>query len=114
MLSSLHSPIETSILEVSRDEEGNKKINNYIVMRELGRGGFGKVMLVYVKERNEYFVFILFIHKAMKVANKSKLKRKLLSRAKSAYTLLEQEIAIMKKLDHVNTVKLVEVIDDPE
>ena len=49
----------------------------------------------------------------MKIANKSKLKKKLLSRAKSAYTLLEQEIAILKKLDHPNTVKLIEVIDDP-
>jgi [calcium/calmodulin-dependent protein kinase] kinase len=49
----------------------------------------------------------------MKIANKSKLKKKLLSRQKSAYTLLEQEIATLKKLDHPNTVKLYEVIDDP-
>ena len=36
----------------------------------------------------------------------------MLSRVKSAYTLLEQEIAILKKMDHPNTVKLHEVIDD--
>jgi [calcium/calmodulin-dependent protein kinase] kinase len=40
----------------------------------------------------------------MKAANKSKLKRKLLTRTTSAYTLLEQEIAILKKLDHPNIV----------
>lgn len=50
----------------------------------------------------------------MKIANKSKLKRKFLARERSAYTLLEKEIAILKKLDHPNTVKLVEVIDDPD
>lgn len=50
----------------------------------------------------------------MKIADKSRLKRKLLTRTTSAYTLLEQEIAILKKVDHQNVVKLVEVIDDPE
>ena len=50
----------------------------------------------------------------MKAANKSKLKRKLLTRTTSAYTLLEQEIAILKKMDHQNIVKLQEVIDDPD
>ena len=50
----------------------------------------------------------------MKQANKAKLKKRLLSRAKSAYTYLEKELAILKKMDHPNIVKLEEVIDDPE
>ena len=50
----------------------------------------------------------------MKAANKSKLQRKFLTRTTSAYTLLQQEIAILKKMDHENIVKLFEVIDDPE
>lgn len=50
----------------------------------------------------------------MKIANKNRLKRKLLTKDTSAYTLLEQEIAILKKVDHQNVVKLYEVIDDPE
>lgn len=33
---------------------------------------------------------------------------------KNAYTLLEQEIAIMKKVDHPHIVKLHEVIEDSE
>jgi hypothetical protein len=43
----LHVPIETTVIEKSRDEKGNKKINNYIIMQEIGRGGFGKVRLIY-------------------------------------------------------------------
>jgi hypothetical protein len=51
--------IETSICERSRNEEGKRKINNYVIIRELGRGGFGKVKLGYMKEKNKYFVKIL-------------------------------------------------------
>lgn len=50
----------------------------------------------------------------MKIANKFKLKKKLLTRFKSVYTLLEQELAILKKMDHPNIVTLYEVIDDPD
>ena len=62
--------------------------------------------LVYCQKKKSYF--------AMKAANKSKLQRKFLTRTTSAYTLLQQEIAILKKMDHENIVKLFEVIDDPE
>lgn len=39
--------IETSVLERSKDENGKKKLNHYVILNELGRGGFGKVKLVY-------------------------------------------------------------------
>lgn len=51
-----HAPIETSVMEKSRDERGNKRINNYVLMHELGRGGFGKVRLAYHPEQNQYYV----------------------------------------------------------
>lgn len=38
---------ETSVLERTIDEAGRKRFNNYIILHELGRGGFGKVKLVY-------------------------------------------------------------------
>jgi [calcium/calmodulin-dependent protein kinase] kinase len=69
--------------------------------------------------RISQFLFL----KAIKIANKKKLKRKLLSLKLNAYSLLEREIAIMKKvsfistifikISHPNIVQLFEVIDDP-
>jgi len=65
---------------------------------------------------------------AIKIANKKKLKRKVISMNSNSFTLLEKEIAIMKKLvlfslfyiiykrivvkDHPHIIKLFEVIDD--
>lgn len=49
-------PIETSVLERSRDEAGRKKMNHYVILQELGRGGFGKVRLVYHEQQQQYYV----------------------------------------------------------
>ena len=49
----------------------------------------------------------------MKVLSKSKLSKIFLGKNKTARNAIEQEIAIMKKLDHENIVKLYEVLDDP-
>lgn len=42
------------------------------------------------------------------------MKRKLITMKMNAYSLLEREVAIMKKIEHPHLVKLYEVIDDPE
>jgi len=44
--------------------------------------------------------------------NKAKLKKKLIGKNVSAYTMIEKEIAVMKKMAHPNICKLLEVIDD--
>lgn len=48
-------------------------------------------------------------YKAIKICDRKKLKRKLLTVKIDAYRMLDREIAIMKKLDHQNIVKLYEV-----
>jgi [calcium/calmodulin-dependent protein kinase] kinase len=49
----------------------------------------------------------------MKIVNKKKLKRKIIGRRKNAYSLVENELAVLKKLSHLNCVGLIEIIDDP-
>ena len=59
--------------------------------------------------------FDIRLHKkvAMKIMNKARLKKLWIGKNKSAYKLIENEIAIMKKMCHQNIVQLFEIIDDP-
>lgn len=50
----------------------------------------------------------------MKIMSKKKLKRIFVGKNRTALQDVMQEIAIMKKLDHENVVKLHEVLDDPQ
>lgn len=50
----------------------------------------------------------------MKIINKAKLKKRILSVNKqNQFNQIEKEVAIMKKMGHPYIVKLVEIIDDP-
>lgn len=51
---------------------------------------------------------------AVKIINRDKLKKRKLDRTKSAYSLIEKEVAILKRMAHPNIVKLYEVIDDQD
>ncbi len=51
--------------------------------------------------------------RAMKIINKAQLKKQRISHNKSAYSQIENEVAIMKKICHPNVVRLFEIIDDP-
>ncbi|EAR97504.1 Serine/Threonine kinase domain protein (macronuclear) [Tetrahymena thermophila SB210] len=98
--------LHTNSIQKEINKEGQKQINQYTLIKELGRGACGKVKLGLDEINQKYY--------AIKVSNKNKLKKKLVSQKINAFTLLEQEIAIMKKVDHPNIVKLHEVIDDSE
>ena len=49
----------------------------------------------------------------MKIINKAQLKKQRISQNKSAYSQIENEVAIMKMIRHPNVVRLFEIIDDP-
>lgn len=49
----------------------------------------------------------------MKIINKQRLKRRSIAPKKSQFTLVEKEVAIMKKMNHPYVLRLVEIIDDP-
>ncbi|XP_056139657.1 calcium/calmodulin-dependent protein kinase kinase 1b [Lampris incognitus] len=108
--------IETKRVSIT-DVENCVQLNQYTLKHEIGKGSYGVVKLAYNEDIEQYY--------AMKVVSKKKLMRqcgfflrpapscqhpKPMGPLERAY----QEIAILKKLDHHNIVKLVEVLDDPD
>ena len=97
--------------ETLKEKKSGKKwyINQYLCYKFLGKGAFGKVCLATDITTNTKY--------ALKVLNKSLLRRKrILRKNKPPTNMLEnifREIAIMKKLDHPNVLHIHEVIDDP-
>ncbi|XP_016310464.1 calcium/calmodulin-dependent protein kinase kinase 1-like isoform X2 [Sinocyclocheilus anshuiensis] len=113
--------IESKRVSIS-DSQDCTQLNQYKLKSEIGKGSYGVVKLAYNEDDDKYY--------AMKVVSKKKLMKqygfprrppprgpkaaqgeqpKVLGPLERVY----QEIAILKKLDHLNIVKLVEVLDDP-
>lgn len=80
----------------------------YILEREIGRGSYGVVRRVWSTTSQEWY--------AMKIMNRSLLKKRRIFQAgmlwSDQWQQVKKEIAIMKKLDHPNIVRLVEVMND--
>uniref|UniRef100_A0A1A8EEL0 calcium/calmodulin-dependent protein kinase n=1 Tax=Nothobranchius kadleci TaxID=1051664 RepID=A0A1A8EEL0_NOTKA len=113
--------VESKRVSIS-DTQDCIQLNQYKVKSEIGKGSYGVVKLAYNEDDDKHY--------AMKVLSKKRLMKqcgfprrppprgpkatqgeqpKILGPLERVY----QEIAILKKLDHVNIVKLVEVLDDP-
>ncbi|KKK13073.1 serine/threonine protein [Aspergillus ochraceoroseus] len=101
----LQPPKETHTAEVDRDLiTGNKLINQYEILEELGRGEHGKVKLGrHLATRQKV---------AIKIVQRYS-KRRRLGRLGNAEDKVKREVAILKKARHPNVVSLLEVIDDP-
>ena len=84
---------------------GNKVINMYTVLKSIGAGSCGKVKLAQHIQSRKLF--------AIKIFNKSFLSKKKAGLG-TRFDKVQMEIAIMKRMDHPNVVKLIEVIDDPD
>ncbi|XP_018329338.1 calcium/calmodulin-dependent protein kinase kinase 2 [Agrilus planipennis] len=98
------------------------QLNQYKLMDSIGQGSYGIVKLAYNEEDDTHY--------AMKIMSKKKLLKragmfgrmppprkdsKQMSVDKDTpLRRVYREIAVLKKLDHPNVVKLVEVLDDPE
>jgi len=101
----LQPPKETHTVEVERDTiTGNKLVNQYEILEELGRGEHGKVKLGrHVTTRQKV---------AIKIVQRYS-KRRRLGRLGNPEDKVKKEVAILKKARHPNVVSLLEVIDDP-
>ncbi|KAM3933830.1 calcium/calmodulin-dependent protein kinase kinase 1 isoform 2-T4 [Leptodactylus fuscus] len=113
--------IESNRVSIS-DSDDCVQLNQYKLQSEIGKGSYGVVKLAYNQSDDKYY--------AMKVLSKKRLlkqygfprrppprgsKTASGDQAKPMAPLdrVYQEIAILKKLDHINIVRLVEVLDDP-
>jgi len=101
----LQIPKETHTAEVDHDMmTGNKIVNTYEIIQELGRGEHGKVKLGRDIENN------LLV--AIKIVPRYSKQRRL-GRLGAPQDQTKREVAILKKARHPNVVSLLEVIDDP-
>jgi len=103
---------KSGVGSVSFDDGGAiRTINQYNIIRPLGKGSFAEVFLCCDKSTKDQY--------AVKIFNKSLLRRKRTMErtangvhVHSELEKVEREIAIMKRLVHPNLVCLYEVIDD--
>jgi len=97
---------ESKQARISRDSYGNVTVNQYVLLKELGRGSYGKVKLCVNTEDNEFY--------ATKVFRKKQLSKRRVGMVKGgALRDALNEIELMKTLRHHNIIMLFEVIDDP-
>ena len=77
------------------DDKEHEQLNQYIMIKDLGRGAHAKVKLGLNKTDNNLY--------ALKIRNE---------RVRVSEAAVRKEIAILKKLSHPHVLKLHEVIDD--
>lgn len=97
-----HRVLQTSrVFTTKRD--GQRLINDYAVLEELGRGSYGKVTLVRHSATQK-----LFAMKSLQGChgNARKLKQRMQA--------MRREVAVMKRICHPHMVRLHEVLHDPK
>jgi SNF1-activating kinase 1 len=103
---SIHQVLETHTISSHRNlATGNRTINNYEILGDIGAGVHGKVKKAKDLDTGETV--------AIKIINRVTKKRLGNYDPNEQENKIKREIAIMKKCHHPNIVNLIEVIDNP-
>uniref|UniRef100_A0A8D0WKC6 non-specific serine/threonine protein kinase n=1 Tax=Sus scrofa TaxID=9823 RepID=A0A8D0WKC6_PIG len=107
--------IESHHVAIS-DAEDCVQLNQYKLQSEIGKGAYGVVRLAYNESEDRHYVSLGIRGRCC--PSRPPPRGSQAAQGGPAKQLLPlervyQEIAILKKLDHVNVVKLIEVLDDP-
>ncbi|KAA6354853.1 MAG: hypothetical protein EZS28_049620 [Streblomastix strix] len=103
----------TDTLSKQRDvESGFRTINQYVVHQTLGEGSFAKVKLVHVTHSPNILYAMKVMYRGLNKSISDYLLSPLQPDQKQEELTINTEVAIMKKINHPNIVRLFEVIDD--
>ncbi|KAJ2723883.1 hypothetical protein GGI07_002346 [Coemansia sp. Benny D115] len=123
---------------VGENADGLMIVGSYAIVRQLGRGSFGTVYLVKHQETGQEYAMKEYVKASLRKRRQSDMmkrargggpmrpgrgslfaSRQVLQRQQSEessdpFSLIKAELAISKKLQHPNLVRLHEVLNDPE
>jgi len=94
-------------VDKSLEEERQNRLNQYVLKEDIGRGMLGEVKKAINTDTQN--------GRAVKIILKSNLKPEVTGKAENNNcSQLEMDLALLKKIDHQNIVKVYEVINDPK
>ncbi|GBB86679.1 hypothetical protein RclHR1_13050008 [Rhizophagus clarus] len=126
-----HEVKETLDAVVTETQDGERCLNNYVLKEVIGHGAFGTVILAYDKNTKTKYAIKEFSKSRLRKRDKANYFRRPRGGLRGArgrggvsgsnatnhitdpLYLIRGEVAVLKKLNHVNVVKLFEVLDDP-
>uniref|UniRef100_A0A672GPW3 non-specific serine/threonine protein kinase n=1 Tax=Salarias fasciatus TaxID=181472 RepID=A0A672GPW3_SALFA len=107
--------IETKRVSIT-DADDCVQLNQYKLKKEIGKGSYGVVKLAYDEDSEQYYSFQRRrpFERSPVSSGAEPQQQDPFPKAVLPLERVYKEIAILKKLDHHNVVKLVEVLDDPD